>query len=141
MKRFLAIGVILLSIACLLTVVIWYILQQWLFMQPAPDLAETTTPLVRERATTSVATTSDEALVPERAGTAATAGIPLRTLPLSSEQRALAETFVDVETFIITPAMQTCATNELGAERLAEILAGVAPSTREVLTLFGCAFG
>lgn len=65
--------------------------------------------------------------------------IPLRDLPLSDAQKKTAATFgIDVETFIITPAMLACAEVKLGETRLEAIIAGASPSFTESLSLMGC---
>lgn len=66
-------------------------------------------------------------------------GIPLRDLPLSETQRSiLSGVGVDVETFIITPAVQVCAEEKLGADRMMEIVDGDAPSVIETTRLLPC---
>ena len=66
-------------------------------------------------------------------------GVPLRDLPLGDSQKsALEKVGVDVETFVITPVMQSCAAEKLGAERMDEIIAGSAPSTIETARLLPC---
>lgn len=68
-----------------------------------------------------------------------TAGVPLRDLPLSDAQKATLDTMgIDVETFVITPAMQDCAAEKLGAARMEEIIAGAAPSFSETTKLLSC---
>lgn len=65
--------------------------------------------------------------------------IPLRSLPLTDGQKQTAETFgVDVETFVITPAMQVCAQEQLGEERFDAIIDGETPSMIESMKLLGC---
>lgn len=67
------------------------------------------------------------------------AGIPLRDLPLSEAQLSTLSTFgIDVETFVLSPAMIACAEQNLGSDRLAAIKAGTAPSFTEALSLVGC---
>lgn len=65
--------------------------------------------------------------------------IPLRDLPLSDSQKKTAATFgIDVETFVITPAMLGCAEGKLGGARLEAIIGGSSPSFTESLSLMGC---
>ena len=69
-------------------------------------------------------------------------GIPLRDLPLSDSQKSVLGTIgVDVDSFVITPAMQACAAEKLGNERMAEIIAGAAPTTLETTKLLPCLGG
>lgn len=66
-------------------------------------------------------------------------GIPLRNLPLGDGQKSVLDTVgVEVETFVITPAMQTCALEKLGEARMSEIIAGEAPSLLETTRLLPC---
>ena len=67
------------------------------------------------------------------------AGIALRDVPLSDGQRTLlAGVGIEVETFVITPAMQRCAESTLGAVRLQAIIGGAAPSVLETTRLLPC---
>lgn len=65
--------------------------------------------------------------------------IPLASLALTAEQRALAENFgITVDSFVITGAMQVCAEETLGAERFAAVVAGEAPGFMEATRLLRC---
>ncbi len=65
--------------------------------------------------------------------------IPLRDLPLSDSQKKTAASFgIDVDTFIITPAMIVCAEGKLGKSRLDAIIAGSGVSFMESMSLMGC---
>lgn len=65
--------------------------------------------------------------------------IPLRDLPISDSQQKVLETVgVDVDTFVITPAMQNCAVEKLGAKRMVELIAGAAPTALETAKLLPC---
>ncbi len=67
------------------------------------------------------------------------AGVPLRDLPLEDGHKsALEKVGVDVDTFVITPAMQVCAADKLGAERMDEIIAGATPGAIETTKLLPC---
>lgn len=66
-------------------------------------------------------------------------GIPLRDLPLSEGQREMiAFAGIEVDTFIITPAMQQCAEEKLGAERMAAIVSGDTPTLIEMTRMLPC---
>lgn len=66
-------------------------------------------------------------------------GVPLKNLPLGDAQKSALKTVgVDIETFVITPAMQTCASGKLGVERMDQIIAGDAPSIIETTRLLPC---
>ena len=71
---------------------------------------------------------------------AAADDIPLSSLELSDFQRNLLEKAgVDTETFVITPAMQTCAAGKIGQSRVEEIIAGDSPNALEITRLSTCA--
>lgn len=65
--------------------------------------------------------------------------IPLSSLPLSDTQKKLlAGVGIDSETFVITPAMITCANEKLGDTRMKEIIGGSAPGALEMASLMRC---
>jgi len=65
--------------------------------------------------------------------------IPLSQLPLTETQKDLLRSAgIDPATFIITPAMVTCAQSRLGEQRFAEIIAGNTPGPTEVFSLLRC---
>ena len=65
--------------------------------------------------------------------------IPLSSIPLTDSQKKAAETFgIDVDTFVITPAMISCAEVKLGKDRVDAIIAGASPSMTESLSLMAC---
>ena len=65
--------------------------------------------------------------------------IPLKDVPLSEKQTQTLDTFgVDVETFVITSAMISCAEAKIGSKRVAEIASGSATTFSETLTLAPC---
>lgn len=71
--------------------------------------------------------------------TKAVVDIPLRDVPLSTAQQSVLETVgVDTDTFVITPEMQRCAEEKIGQTRVAEIVAGDAPSALETAKLLTC---
>ena len=62
--------------------------------------------------------------------------IALKDLPLTDAQKKMAETFgINVETFVISPTMITCAEGKLGEARMQEIIAGGTPSFTESMSL------
>jgi hypothetical protein len=84
-------------------------------------------------------TPAPNATAPEAMTETSRPDIPLASLALSAEQRALAESFgINVDSFVITGAMQVCAEETLGADRFASVLAGEAPSFLEASRLLRC---
>ncbi|MBP6924193.1 MAG: hypothetical protein KBC62_02045 [Candidatus Pacebacteria bacterium] len=66
-------------------------------------------------------------------------GVPLSSLPLTeSHKKALRAVDIDVETFVLTEAMITCAGGKIGDERIVEIIEGSAPSVFEITKLIPC---
>ncbi len=66
-------------------------------------------------------------------------GIPLSDIPLSDTQKdTLDMVGVDADTFVVTPAMEVCAREKLGDERLADIVTGSAPTVMETARLLPC---
>jgi len=81
----------------------------------------------------------NEAANPNPAVQPQTSQVPASNLPLSADQKALAEKFgIDTETFVITNAMQACAKEKLGADRYEEILSGSTPGPIEAARLALC---
>lgn len=65
--------------------------------------------------------------------------IPLKDLPISEQQLQTIESFgIDVDTFVITSAMITCAEEQLGAARVQEITAGASVDFIETIKLAPC---
>ena len=66
-------------------------------------------------------------------------GIPLSTLKLSAEQKALLKKVgINTDTFVLTKTMLTCAGDKLGEDRMLEISKGATPSVFEVTKLVPC---
>ncbi|MCA9355250.1 hypothetical protein KC865_01725 [Candidatus Kaiserbacteria bacterium] len=64
----------------------------------------------------------------------------LRDVPLSDDHRAILRTAgIDVETFVVTEAIQVCIADKLGVERKNEIFSGSSPNVVEVTKLLSCA--
>lgn len=126
MKKFLIVSGSLLGLALLATIAVYcYISVQLQSSQQTVPSAHNTT---------SSGVSSDTVAPVE--------GIPLRSLPLSDAQAdVLGKVGVDVDTFVITPAMQACAEEKLGTARMNEIIAGAAPSTLETAKLLPCLGG
>lgn len=151
MKRFITLGLILLAISIFLTVAVWWSLQQAL---PAVTANTPAKPSLSadsvERGDThnsanEVLPASSDQLVTEEVGVVSQDDLTLyqpiytRDLELSEVQISLLETAgIDVDTFVVTPAMQACAAATIESERLTDILAGAPPSFREGVALLSC---
>lgn len=130
MKKFLMISFILFFIALLIVVSVFL----YISFQLNQSQSQVTNSATNESSVTQE-TTSGTAAVP----TVAPEGIPLRNLQLNDSQRSVLNTIgVDVDTFVITPEIQTCAAAKLGDERMADIIAGDAPSVIETTKLVSC---
>ena len=128
MKRFLIVTSILLALSLVISVASYlWVISQLPPVNPVPE--ENSTPDKTE--STPIEKAASTAIPPE--------GVPLRNLPLGDTQKSTLETLgVDIETFIISPAMQTCATEKLGTERMSEIIAGDDPGVIETTRLLPC---
>lgn len=156
MKRFL-IGVGVLMVMVLIIVIVLFVYLQTVLapervpvesvsstsIQMSSEVVEqstTTSTAVISTVASGTATTASDSAGQTITQEAATSGdVPLRTLPLTAEQRSLLGTFgIDYDTFVITEEMQTCARDRLGEARFAEIIAGSAPSSLEGVSLIRC---
>lgn len=130
MKKFLVASFVLLLLALVATVVAFV----WI-SQTFPQVDDVRNPTLATDETTEA---SDVTTEPTSTSTDF-APVPLKSVPLSAaQQQTLEFVGVDVETFVITSAMQACASTKLEADRIAEITAGDAPSAVEVLRLTPC---
>lgn len=129
MKKFFIVSLGLLLIAILLAVGVFFYLSFNLKQSQIPVSATQTELKVM----------NDPVGGEEVASTSSPEGIPLRDLPIGEGQQAVLDTVgVDVETFVITPEMQVCAAEKLGELRMAEIIAGAAPTLYETTKLLTC---
>ena len=70
------------------------------------------------------------------------AGIPLNTLPLTDTQRRILSTInIDVNTYVITPAVYRCLAGKWGANRLDAVIDGAAPNKTELIKALPCLGG
>ena len=123
MKRFLIITFSLLAFALVVSVI------TYIFVVAQIQNQSSTVKSAPASAETSVAASAS---VPAE-------GIPLRDIPLTDTQKSTLETVgVDVETFVITPAMQVCVAEKLGTVRMEEITAGDTPTFLETTKLLPC---
>ncbi|MBP6881450.1 MAG: hypothetical protein KBC35_02385 [Candidatus Pacebacteria bacterium] len=129
MKKFLIISSILLVITIVLVVIVFYYVSfQLKSGQNAADTADAPATTINEKTGT-----------PATISTATPTPIPLRDLPINDSQQKVLETVgVEIDTFVITPAMQVCAAEKLGADRMANIVSGDTPTALETARLVPC---
>lgn len=128
MKKFLLISLGLLLLAILLVILVFLYISVQLNQSQSQTVGNTInhTPSSEVTGTSSTETTSPKA-------------IPLRDLQLNqSQQSALDTVGIDVDTFVITPEIQTCAAAKLGNNRMSEIIAGDVPTMIETTKLISC---
>lgn len=126
MNKFLVISVALLVIALTLTGIVFFYVS---FMSPSNQSVVDIVPVTNIDTPVTSATPSATALVE----------IPLRDLSISDTQQEMLESVgIEVDTFVITPAMQDCAVKKLSVARVAEIVAGATPSALEIARLVPC---
>ena len=128
-KKFIIASAFVLLIALILAVGVFLFIQYELMRSQTHEIMNEET-----------ASTTSEASAPTSASANIPAeGVPLRDLPLTDTQKSSLEKFnIDVDTFVVTPAMIQCAEKAVGSERYAEIMAGSAPSFMEGLSLANC---
>lgn len=131
MKRFILIGIVMLVFAVVVTILVWYLVQGNISIDEVTGFAPE-----QESMTGS---SKEETQTAENEEPPITESILLRDLPLSDGQRSMLKTAgIDVETFVITPEMVTCAQQKLGSARFEEIIEGSAPTFMESTRLLGC---
>ncbi len=155
--KFLFIGGGILVLAILSAIVVFFYVQSLTapvpvpipVPAPLPVPAPTAAPTESVTAVESVSDTSvagDEPVIPDPdpdpdlvTPSQPSGDIPLRSLSLTPEQSSTLETFgIDVETFVITADMLTCAETAVGVDRMAAFKAGASPGFLESLSLFSC---
>lgn len=136
MRWFILIGIGFLLGAIIASGGVWYAVQN--ILQSSDDA---TKEAIEAESTASEynATNTPETLHGSIAEESDPVDTPVANTVLTEKQRALIESFgVDVESFVLTPEMQRCATEALGESRMAEIVAGATPSLMEAAKLAGC---
>lgn len=128
MKLFLIITSSLLVTALIISIVAyWWVMSQIPPVNPITTETSSSSKVIEQKTGE-----TETLLVPDE-------GVPLKNLPLGDAQKSALKTVgVDVNTFIITPAMQVCASDKLGVERMNQIIAGDAPSVIETTRLIPC---
>ena len=155
MKTYLAVVSLLLLCALAMGVYVWFRLQT---LETHRVVAPAVAPVHQHGAASSAAprasqVPTDTAVAPQAVQGASEAEASpetsiedLESVPIVVKQENLNETQQKaLETLglgdgdiVITPAMSTCATNALGADRVDAIVAGAAPGPLEVLQILGC---
>lgn len=137
MKKFLIISNILLIIALIITILSFVYINSLLIESSSGKEKESVSKVLKEAIVgdedDDVSTlTPATASIPEE-------GIPLRNLQLSDSQKAtLSGMGIDVDTFVVTPAIIACGESKIGVSRMSEIIAGDSPSIIEIGTLSLC---
>ncbi len=136
MKKFLIVTSIFFALAAVVTVVVFVFLSTKL---PAASLPSKEAVMESVNSTKSDVVGYQEATTSDLVRKIPAEGVPLASLPLTdSHKKALAAANIDVETFVLTPDMVTCASEKVGGERLDAIMAGSSPSILEVTKLIPC---
>lgn len=137
MKRYLFITFGFLVFSLILTIVVYW----WIFLQMSPtdSVYDSDSSQIKENHSSS---SESQITDKDNIGTTSTLfvmDIPLRDIPLGETQKSILDKVgVDIDTFVITPAMQACASEKLGEGRMAEIIAGDAPTVVETARLSLC---
>jgi hypothetical protein len=126
MKKFLVITAIFMLVAIGATVVVFWLVSQ-----------QSVTPVEAVVVKSEVAEVETDAVNDETPVLSAT-GVSLQELSLTEAQTDALSTLGIDETFVVTPAVLACATEKLGADRVAEITAGQAPELVESVQLLPC---
>lgn len=141
MKAFLISSLILLALALVFVVLVFLYVN--FSLEPANTTVAPESATSSESSTAATATSETDLDTQQEEASSTPSvpreGVPLDSLALTEGQReAIALVGIDVETFVITPEMQVCAEEALGAERLNEIIAGAAPTFMETTRLLPC---
>lgn len=124
------ISAVLLVSALILAAIVFY----YISFELRSGQTSANTPVIAPASTNIQASTTTTAST-----TTVPTSIPLRDLPINDSQQKVLETVgVEIDTFVITPAMQVCAAEKLGAERIAKIVSGDAPTALETARLVPC---
>ena len=139
MKKFLLISVVLFILSGVATTAVFFFVKD--NVQSVPFVTETVTAVnsVLNKETTEPV---KEATIDTQNENVPENGIALSTLPLTEVQKkALRAANIDVDTFIITPPMLTCASEKVGAQRVDAFSTGEAPTLIEITKLLPCLSG
>lgn len=131
MKKFIIVSAVLLVVALVAVVAVFFLVNGYLRTggSRVPPNA-TTTDATPKTATTTIPKTLEK--VPE-------AGLPLSDLPLSEKQKTVVETVgINPDSFVITKDMVACAIDKIGEERVSALIAGGTPSALETAKLVPC---
>ncbi len=136
MKRFILTGLALLALAAAAAVIVFFVVRSYSLPTNIEQLKEDVGTKVQEsfldnKDSSAIASSTLEAL--------GESGIPLKDLSLEGAQKkALEVAGIDTETFVISKDMLICAEEKLGAQRVAEFIAGEAPGVIEIGKLLPC---
>ncbi len=135
-KIFLAVVIVLLVIAILLGVYVWYSVQKLnTETQGFKDAQEE----LLDSSNQQGAKIEDITIVPDSEMPANEEVIEIHTADLTESQQKTLQAFgLDGDSFMITEGMISCAKDAVGAERYEAILNGAAPSPLESTKMFPC---
>jgi hypothetical protein len=126
LKKFLFLSLAMVALSVITSITVWYLLQNYFSGDNNLTTSEINVPI------SSTGATHDAAVVED-------GGIPLMDLHFSDTQKKSIEAFgIDIDTFVITEAMITCAKGKLGSERFDALIAGATLSFGESLSLSTC---
>ncbi len=136
-KLFLLVGCVLLLTSAAATAYVWNMVQETLSVSSeAPVVEEEAADSSAETQHGSVREDTSEMPVAE---SVPDAGVALPAESLSASQKAVLDTMgIEIDSFVITPAMVRCAEEKLGSSRVRELMDGVAPTLLEVASLTPC---
>ncbi len=133
MKKFISISLILVGVALIATVVVWYLLQGMFKEKSATSTDSAVTNFIKDRISGD-SNSSDENINNETNTSDSSFD-----LNLTEEQRQAAQSIgVNPDTLAITEDMIDCASEKLSQKRIDEIFAGAAPTVLETLSLIPC---
>ena len=143
--KFIVISFTLIAIALSVTVYVWSTIQDTLKENPAATvvgeiMSDVVSDALQDSDDAHAAQEKKNDVEDEKIiSTVISKPISVSDVPLSETQKRVAETVgIDLDSFIITPEMAACAEGKMGAERVAEFIAGATPSFLEVTSLVGC---
>lgn len=149
MRRFILAGVVGMVLVLGVVVVVWWYLQQELFVPQPSSLEIGSSPLSPESNLVSsstapvpvaaTATSTDDAPPTSMSSDTLEGGVAVRDLPLTPEQQQVAESLgFDTTQMVLSPTLVACARDTLGESRYQAIIAGDTPTFFETARLLPC---
>jgi hypothetical protein len=140
MKKFILLGILVMVLALGIVVFVWAQLQGYFIAQTAKQPIATTTQETSDEEPSVTAETQAITPAPDtREALASQEGLPVRDLPLTEGQEALATSLgLNTEQMVLSPEVVACAEDSLGSERYQALLAGETPGPLEAAKLLVC---